>query len=374
MQIAYNTTESKGYTNLGSPELVDGVFEMPYAPFKPFAFVAAAEGYSTTESSLVEPRAGSPVHVTITLEPLDHHELEVVVENEQGHRVSDSVVELTEQVRSTLKVTLPGATRQAETDANGIALFTQLNATVYRMTAKAETDDSRFTEVHPEGQPGDHRVTIPDESRATIILKAYPKPPIERGQTSMSGEPNQYFTVKPYQSDTPNQTLYMDTRYGAVLRLDGSVRYLWELAQPGVNLIAVSKPGYTAGFEWVEVSATTKPGSIVVPVELGESGLVYGKAVETNDTQAVANRPLSVYPLTVNGRQVPTAIDRNSMVRVGELLAQGVRTDEQGDFTIEFLPAGRYAVFLDRTEPVEVDILPGEKTGPIELVVEDSED
>jgi hypothetical protein len=133
----------------------------------------------------------------------------------------------------------------------------------------------------------------------------------------------------------------------------------------GAHLVVFVKPGYTAAMEWVEAAPARFPWrQHEIELQLTEGGSVYG-VVETAAGEPLSGQALLVYPAEIWDL---AQWDSESWQRLGRALAQGVTSDEAGEFDLRFLPTGTYIVACDEHtfgEPVEVH--DGYQTGSVTI-------
>lgn len=148
----------------------------------------------------------------------------------------------------------------------------------------------------------------------------------------------------------------------------------------GTNEIYVFKLGYTVGVGTFYVDENwNRQDSHPINITLEESASIFG---QVSDAQGVtiANQRLFVLPASVWENR--SNLDYNQLQQFGTLLAQGLRSNQDGEFYIDFLPEGRFYVGIvsnnnnfNLEKPSSAysagpfEIVPGHETGPVVLSI-----
>jgi protocatechuate 3,4-dioxygenase beta subunit len=150
----------------------------------------------------------------------------------------------------------------------------------------------------------------------------------------------------------------MDT---AKFAITPSGRPMEDGAEVGTNTVYLVKRGYTAGVCQVSIGqdqldwAQPRRGFTPVDVVLGEGGSVAGQ-VECPEGTPAAARDLVAIPIELwEAAQVAWSDDshpdRQVWPRFGRILAQHAATEEDGSFSVRFLPPGQYVLATDTEKP-----------------------
>jgi RNA polymerase sigma factor (sigma-70 family) len=312
-------TSSMTAPYLIAEQLKRNCFQVNFLPYDSYSIEFRAEGYAASQVNGITISETSPsAHVTVALQLAQLHNLTVRVIETDGKAVPNVLVTLEELSQRgdsngavQAEINTPVAINGINTDANGEWIAERLRAGVYR----AVCYDDRGS--------GSVIVEVPATGAADLVLDPG-KRPVRMNLTLVDAKTGK--ELLPFRC----QKFLVDS--GGALAADLS---------PGQKYtLIIAKDGYTAYVGEVDVPIDVPPNGIDVRAEFGNGGVISG-VVESNDAESVISRvyvcPEALWPFA-------QAQWNDPWQTMCSALAQGVRTETSGAFSIGLLPPGNYVV------------------------------
>jgi RNA polymerase sigma-70 factor (ECF subfamily) len=335
---------TKGATSpyLLAERISDNVFLVRDLPYEEYSIAIRAEGYELAELTGIQISSDRPkASANALLRRSTHYDVTFRVLDPEGNPLPDAGVimnVLTERLdaHGNVQAKLENQTGQngIKTDSNG-EWTTSVPAGFYRAFCINETGR------------GETHVTVPDEGSATIQL-------VHPDHINYRLE-----VLDGLDGDKPLSTSDICT---LIVHNDGTIA---DRLAAGINHIVVVKEGYTAFLDTVALNPGSSDEPVVVRAVLGKSGTIEG-ALYAADGSPKIRTELCVFPELL----WRFAVDQwpGSWVQFGLALGQRARTRDDGSFTIDHLPQGRYVVAFDENiASAPIDVVPGMVTGPVEI-------
>lgn len=331
-------------------KMEDGRFVLRMLTPGDYEVLLYVKGYEAKRLQFSIDAAIQPLSFVVALKTATHS-ARVRAVDEFGAPVTSGHVSVKEEPDGRLGFFTSTRLYSVEADADGAYLLTGL-----------WSDDFRVSFRGSGLSPKSVVASIPHSGDILIQVTRLAKSPL-----TFNLHPSE---VSVFDATNPDRKLSVGESFHRIVTASGEIKR-WRECAPGENEIYVIKSGYAAGKTTLTIGTDGKPVTDErVRIEIKPGGTLYGVVTDENGN-TLSNRQILVFPESVDQYWLKSLMHNGDF---GRALAQNVQSGDDGSFSLDYLPEGRYYVGIESLENWEpagpFEVVAGMETGSVSLVVE----